>query len=178
MRGTLFLIVGPSGAGKDTLMLAARNELEADEHFIFPKRVVTRAASETEDNQGIDAASFDAQERAGAFALSWRAHGNAYGVPRSIEACLERGEHVVINVSRDVIAEARAKFKPCKVVLVTAKPDVLAARLKSRGRESEGDIAERLARERQVVADASIDNSGTESAGATFFVAALRALNS
>lgn len=174
MRGTLFLIVGPSGAGKDTLMLAARNELEADEHFIFPQRVVTREASANEDNQVVDLASFDAQERAGAFALSWRAHGNAYGVPRSIEACLERGEHVVINVSREVVATARAKFAPCKVILVTARPEVLAARLKARGREDSAAIGERLARERPVEADATVDNGGTEAAGAALFIAALR----
>ncbi len=174
MRGTLFLIVGPSGAGKDTLMLAARNELEADEHFIFPTRIVTRDASAAEDNQVVDLASFDAQERAGAFALSWRAHGNAYGIPRSIEACLERSEHVVINVSREVVAAARAKFSPCKVILVTARPDVLAARLAARGREDDAAIADRLARERPVDADVTVDNSGTEEAGAALFIAALR----
>lgn len=178
MRGTLFLIVGSSGAGKDTLMLAARNALEADEHFIFPKRIVTREASADEDNTVLGLASFDAQERAGAFALSWRAHGNAYGVPRSIEACLERGEHVVINVSREVVADARTKYAPCKVVLVTARPDVLAARLKARGRESDAAVADRLARERPVDADATVDNSGTEAAGAALFIAALRRLNS
>jgi ribose 1,5-bisphosphokinase len=174
LRGTLFLVVGPSGAGKDTLMLAAQNELEADEHFIFPKRIVTRDANADEDNHVVDLASFDAQERAGAFALSWRAHGNAYGVPRSIEACLERGEHVVINVSREVVAAARAKFAPCKVILVTAKPDVLAARLKARGRESDAAIVDRLSRERAVEADATVDNSGTEAAGAALFIATLR----
>ena len=41
-QGALVLVVGPSGAGKDALIAAAREALEANTRFTFPRRVVTR----------------------------------------------------------------------------------------------------------------------------------------
>ncbi len=53
------LVVGPSGAGKDTLIRLAREELAGDPRFAFPRRLVTRPPSADEDNTPIDAAAFD-----------------------------------------------------------------------------------------------------------------------
>ncbi len=76
---------------------------------------------------------------------------------------------MIANVSRAAIAEARARYS-CKVVEITAPPEVLAKRLAARGRESESDIAARLAREAAPVeADVTIVNDGPpETAGAIF----------
>jgi phosphonate metabolism protein PhnN/1,5-bisphosphokinase (PRPP-forming) len=100
----------------------------------------------------------------GDFALHWRAHGLGYGLPASIAADLAAGRNVVVNVSRAVLDEARRRFPPVAVVSVTVPPDILAERLRRRNRESENDIAGRLARARaydvtgpDVVA---LDNSG------------------
>jgi len=46
----------------------------------------------------------------------------------------------------EVIAEARKRFRPLRIVVVTAPPEVLAARLAERGREDASDIAARRAR--------------------------------
>jgi phosphonate metabolism protein PhnN/1,5-bisphosphokinase (PRPP-forming) len=173
LNGTLFLIVGPSGAGKDTLIAAARAALDA--RFVFPRRVITRPADPGgEDHDAVDAASFAARELAGAFALSWRAHGWAYGIPASIAAELERGKHVVANVSRTVVAEARTRFAPVRVVLVTASAEVLRTRLQSRGRETEAAIGERLTRVQAVEADSVIVNDGALETAVRAFLAALK----
>lgn len=143
-RGTLHLVVGPSGAGKDTLLAAAK---AARPDILFPSRVITRPAEAGgEPHVPVASARFDAMERAGAFILSWRAHGLAYGIPAEAGDALAAGRHVAVNVSRAVIDGARARLGPVRVLMVSASPDVLARRLFARGREDPGDIAARLAR--------------------------------
>ena len=174
-RGTLFLVAGPSGAGKDALIRAARAVLEPLGTHLFPRRTITRARIDgDEDHIALDEPSFDAHEHAGQFALCWRAHGLAYGVPASIGGALARGQHVVINVSRSVVAAARARFAPVRAIEVTAPPGVLAARLSARGRESRTDIASRLAREEPFKADVVVVNDGPLYAAVAQFLAALR----
>ena len=173
MCGTLFLVVGPSGAGKDTLIRAARATLGPP--FVFPRRTVTRPPDPSgEDHVVEDAESFAARERAGAFALSWRANGLAYGVPASIAADLEGGRHVVVNVSRDIVERARARFAPVKVLLVTAPPGLLRERLDARGREDAPDVAQRLTRAPNVAADATIVNDGPLDLAVATFLAVLK----
>jgi len=144
MRGTLFLVVGPSGAGKDTLIGAAR---AARPDLAVPRRVVTRGKEAGgEEIEAVDEAEFSRRLAAGEFALAWRAHGLGYAIPARIEAELAAGRCGLANVSRGVIGEARARLAPVRVIVVTAPEAVLAARLAARGREDAGDVAARLAR--------------------------------
>lgn len=173
MRGTLFLVVGPSGAGKDTLIRAAHARLGPP--YVFPRRTVTRPRDPLdEDHVTEDAESFAARERDGAFALSWRAHGLAYGIPASITADLEAGRHVVVNVSREIVEHVRTRFAPVRVLLVTAPPDTLRGRLDARGREDATDVAQRLARVPDVDADALIVNDGALDLAIETFLDALK----
>ena len=173
MRGTLFLVAGPSGAGKDTLIAASRERLGRD--YVFPRRTITRPAhAGGEDHVPESVAGFDAKEHAGGFALSWRAHGIAYGVPAAIETDLARGANVVVNVSRTVVADAKARFRPARAILITASPAILAARLNARGRESGEDIGERLGRAPAIAADTVIVNDGALEPAIEQFVKALR----
>ena len=146
-RGVLFLVVGPSGAGKDSLIDGARRALWGDPRFRFPRRAITRPADAGgEDHEAFTPAAFEAALAAGAFALNWSAHGLRYGVPRSIEPDLAGGISVVANVSRSVLAEAAGRYDPARAVHVTVQPEVLARRLAERGRESPEEVAARLAR--------------------------------
>jgi phosphonate metabolism protein PhnN/1,5-bisphosphokinase (PRPP-forming) len=143
-RGTLFLVVGPSGAGKDSLIAGARARLGAGYHF--PRRVITRRAEAGgEDHEPVTGAAFEVLLAGDAFSLHWRAHGLAYGIRREIEAVLALGQPVVANVSRAVIVDA-AHLAPVRVLHVTAPAPILAARLVARGREDAADRARRLAR--------------------------------
>lgn len=177
--GALVLVVGPSGAGKDTLIGAAKTALATDGRFNFPRRVVTRTAMvELEDHDSVEPAEFTRQKLRGAYALDWEAHGLSYGIPAAIEAAMVAGRTVVVNTSRKVIERAVEKYPNTHVMLVTARPDVRAMRLSSRGRESAADVAARLAREGAPVPDGIapvvIDNSGALVEGVDRFVGALR----
>jgi phosphonate metabolism protein PhnN/1,5-bisphosphokinase (PRPP-forming) len=140
--GLLVLVVGPSGAGKDTLLDAARQALAVDARFRFVRRVITRpAGAGREAHQAVTEVEFASLH----FALSWQAHGLRYGIPADIEADLAAGHVVVASVSRTVIADATQRF-PVRVIEITAPPDLLATRLAERGREATSDMAARLAR--------------------------------
>ena len=144
--GKLVLVVGPSGAGKDTLLGLARDACADDPNIVFARRVVTREASVAEDNEQMSVDDFRGAQARGAFAVHWEAHGHAYGLPRSIEADIRAGRTVVANVSRTVISALRQAYANVMVVSVTAPADVLAERLARRKRGSDGSIAQRLAR--------------------------------
>ena len=143
----LIAIVGPSGAGKDTLMAGARAALAQDTRFRFVRRAITRPAEAGgEDHEALSEADFVARHGAGGFALSWEAHGLRYGIPRNIEEDIDARRVVIANLSRAVLTEAGARYR-LRVLNITAPMEVLAARLAARGRESPADIAARLARE-------------------------------
>jgi ribose 1,5-bisphosphokinase len=144
--GRLVLVVGPSGAGKDTLLGLAQAACADDRNIVFPRRVVTRAASVAEDNEQMSAEAFSEAAAKGAFAMTWQAHGHAYGLPRSIDDDIRAGRTVVANVSRTVIPALRHAYVHVVVVSVTAPADVLAERIAMRQRGSDGNVAERLAR--------------------------------
>lgn len=143
----LVAVVGPSGAGKDTLMDGARAALAADPRFRFVRRCITRPAdSGGEAHESLSAAAFAARRAQGGFALCWDAHGLSYGIPRDIEGDLEAGRVAVANLSRHALAEAAARYR-LRVLLITAPMELRAVRLAARGREAVADIAARLSRE-------------------------------
>jgi ribose 1,5-bisphosphokinase len=146
-RGTLVLIVGPSGAGKDTLINYGRRRLYGRPELSFVRRVITRPASQAdEDHDTLSEEMFERRVAQGAFAITWRAHGLHYGLPVAFEDALSSGHVVVANVSRSVIADARRRYARTVVTNVTAPQDVLARRLAGGAREAEGSIDERLSR--------------------------------
>src|SRR5262249_34687441 len=122
--GRLILVVGPSGAGKDTLLALARAACAEDQDIVFPRRVVTRKASASEDNVELSPEEFREALERGEFAMHWEAHGHSYGLPRTIDDELRAGRAVVVNVSRTVIDAARCAYANVIVIAITAPPDV------------------------------------------------------
>lgn len=182
-EGYLVLVVGPSGAGKDSLLDGARATLAGDPRFVFARREITRPAdSGGEDHIAVTEAEFRARQAAGHYALSWDAHGLGYGIPNSVEGDLAAGRTVIANVSRGVLDEARGKYGRVAILSITVSPDILAARLRARGRETEEQIAGRLARAAafRVTGPDVIDirNDGDLAESVSDFVAALRGVAS
>ncbi|KJC46631.1 ribose-phosphate pyrophosphokinase [Bradyrhizobium sp. LTSP885] len=162
--GRLVLVVGPSGAGKDTLLGLVKTACADDRNIVFPRRLITRAASASEDNEEVSADAFQRAVAGGDYAMHWEAHGHRYALSRSIDDEIRAGRSVIANVSRTVISAARRNYINVVVVLITAPPDVLAARLAARARASDGQLAQRLTRsvdETTAVPDVTIVNSGS-----------------
>lgn len=172
----LVLVVGPSGAGKDSLLDGARAALAGDKRFRFVRRVITRPENAGgEAHEPATDAAFQARREAGGFALDWEAHGLRYGIRADIADDLAAGRVVIANVSRNVIDAARRRF-PVRVIEVMAPREVLVRRLVARGRESAADVAERVARNVPVPPAPDVEivmNDGTLAEGIARFVAAL-----
>ncbi|MCP3394242.1 phosphonate metabolism protein/1,5-bisphosphokinase (PRPP-forming) PhnN [Bradyrhizobium sp. CCGB12] len=162
--GRLVLVVGPSGAGKDTLLRLAQAACADDHEVVFPRRVVTRASTADEDNIAVSQDDFRRAREHGDFAVHWEAHGHSYALPLEINDDIRAGRTVVVNVSRTVIGTLRQAYANVVVVAITAPPDVLAQRLAARARHSDGNIVDRLARsvdDASAIADVTILNAGS-----------------
>ncbi len=162
--GRLILVVGPSGAGKDTLIGRAQTACAEDGNIVFPRRVVTREASGFEDNEQVSLEAFRQARSKGEFAVHWEAHGHCYALPRAIDDDIRARRTVVANVSRTVVDAMRRAYADVVVVAITAPPEILAERLAARARGSDGQIADRLGRavdDAAAVPDATITNVGS-----------------
>jgi len=179
-RGCLVLVVGPSGAGKDTLIRAAGERLAGESDVVFARRIITRPRDAHEDHEPVTIDEIEQRRGRGEVALSWTAHGLHYALPSSIDNALSRGCVVVCNISRGVVEAARRRYPRVLVVEVTAPADVLAGRLAGRGREPQGEHAERLKRlpPASYAIDVRIDNTGTVDQAAAQLVGAIRSAKS
>jgi ribose 1,5-bisphosphokinase len=178
--GALVLVVGPSGAGKDTLIGMARVSCAEDPAAVFPRRMVTRPNSDAEDHDSVSEPAFDAAIGQGAFAFWWEAHGLKYGLPAAIDIDIRAGRTVVCNVSRAMVRSLRERYARVIVVLVTAPRDVLRARLAGRSRSSDGDVAGRIDRAApsadDLAPDVVIENIGDPRCGAQRLCAVIPSL--
>jgi ribose 1,5-bisphosphokinase len=162
--GRLVLVVGPSGAGKDTLLGLAKGACADDGNIVFPRRVITREASASEDNEEVSIGTFQEALTRGDYAMHWEAHGHCYALPRAIDDEIRAGRTIIANVSRTVIGAMRRAYAHVLVVSITAPPDVLAERIAMRARSSDGRVENRLRRTVEDAAaapDVTIVNTGS-----------------
>ncbi|AVF56345.1 phosphonate metabolism protein/1,5-bisphosphokinase (PRPP-forming) PhnN [Pseudomonas fulva] len=178
-KGRLILLIGPSGAGKDSLIDAARPQLAAARVEIA-RRVITRSPeAKGEAAIGVDAEEFDQMKLQGAFAMHWQANGLQYGIPRQIDEWLAQGRSVLVNGSRGHLAQARIRYPDLLAIRVDVSLDILRQRLQARGRETQAEIDQRLARHVSL-SDAAddgvrtVDNSTTLSTAVEALLGVLR----
>jgi ribose 1,5-bisphosphokinase len=136
--------MGPSGAGKDTLMAEAKRLLP--DGLVLATRLVTRPADGLSPDRFVSEERLRGLIRDGRLALHWRCHGLGYGIERTIDEDLREGQVVLVNGSRDYLRRALALYPGLRPVLVTAEPSVLKARLEKRAREDRDSILGRLLR--------------------------------
>lgn len=146
-QGHLYYVMGPSGAGKDSVLGWVR-EHGIPHGVLCAHRYITRPAHAGGENHvALSEAEFQSRAQRGLFALTWQAHGLHYGIGREVEHWLARGADVLVNGSRSAYALADKHFPALRPVLITASHESMSRRLAARGRETEADIAARLARD-------------------------------
>ena len=143
--GTLFVVVGPSGSGKDTVLNWLRRELKAHPDILFARRVVTRPTDANfEDHDTMTKDAFIAAEQKGAFTVTWEAHDLYYGIPNTVHEHLAAGHTAIVNGSRRALNDFERCFEQLCIVSLKVDREILAARLAGRNRQSDTNLASRL----------------------------------
>lgn len=173
--GPLVYVMGPSGAGKDSVMARARALLPAGSRVAFAHRYITRPAETGGENHvALSPAEFAVRKEAGLLAFHWHAHGYEYGIGQEIQAWRAAGMVVVVSGSRAHFIAADGLDADTHPVLITAPSSRRAERLAARGREDGTAVSARLDRGRAYeVADrrlVTIVNDGALDLAAEAFV--------
>jgi len=150
-RGVLFVISGPSGVGKSTLVKAAMADIPGLE---FSVSATTRDPRAGEKN-GIDyhflsRAEFDAALADNAFLEHATVYDRSYGtLAAQVDHALSAGRSVVLDI--DVQGARQVKSRRADAVLVMVVPpdiDALETRLRSRATDSDEVVSRRMAQVR------------------------------
>lgn len=176
-NGVFVAVVGPSGAGKDTILAYARERFRDDHDVLFVRRVITRPCdASSEDHDSLCDAGFDEARANGAFALAWEAHGLKYGLLASVDEAIAEGRVAIANLSRAALPALKERYENVMVVEITAAPEILAERLSARGRETRNEVLARLARTAtfDTAGAVVIDNGGARKEAGERFVAVIR----
>ncbi|WP_322009707.1 phosphonate metabolism protein/1,5-bisphosphokinase (PRPP-forming) PhnN [Paraburkholderia sp. J12] len=178
--GVFFFVVGPSGAGKDTLIDAARHALPPAD-FVYAARYITRpSGAPGEHHIGVTEEEFATLADEGKFLITWHAHDLYYGLPIELKHAIEAGKNVIANGSRAIIPSLVGRVPNLVVIEVTAPVGVLARRIAGRGRETEEQIVARLARTVSAVPDGvrsiRVMNDAAPEVGARRFISTVEAI--
>lgn len=156
-RGTLILVIGPSGSGKNTLINAAR---EAHPSLAFSISATTRSprAGEVDgDNYHFLTREAFMERAANGEFLEWAEYGgNCYGTLRSeIEPKLAEGQVILADIEVQGARQLRERLSPSELVLIYVDagtwPELLA-RIQARATMTEAQIQSRHARYEQEAA--------------------------
>ena len=143
----LIYTLGPSGAGKDSLLIWLQDRLPAGAPVHFVRRVVDRIAlPDGEQHESVTPEAFAQLRAEHAFALHWKANGHQYGIRHTELATRLHTHWVFVNGSRAYLPQALAQFPSLTVLHITASAEVLRSRLIARQRENALAVEARVER--------------------------------
>lgn len=169
--GKLFYIVGASGSGKDSILRQVMAVLiESDFPALTACRYITRENTslnqQKENFISLSEKEFVARQSYGCFALDWQANDCRYGIGIEVDQWLAKGLSVVVNGSRSYLPVAKENYPQQLISIEIEVPEsVLLERLRSRKREDETQIQQRMQRHQrlktELVTDSKVNNSGS-----------------
>ena len=146
-KANIFIVSGPSGSGKDTIL---QEVFKQRPELFFSISSITRAMrpgeKEGEKYHFISKLAFENGLAQGAFLEHNCYVGNYYGTPKApVLAAVEQGRDAVIEVDVNGAAQIRQKLPECvSIFIMPPSFSVLKNRLRGRNTESEAQITERL----------------------------------
>jgi guanylate kinase len=152
MRGTLYIVAAPSGAGKSSLVNAV---LARDPQISLSISFTSRGMRPGEENgkhyHFVPAAEFEAMIAAGDFFEHALVHGDWKGTARqSVEPQLDAGQDVLLEIDWQGAQQVRAKVPGAvSVFILPPSRQALEERMRKRGQDSEAVIAQRLSAARE-----------------------------
>lgn len=151
-RGKVFVLSGPSGSGKHTIL---KELLKRDEHLVLSVSATTRPARPGEidgkDYYFLDREDFLRRVEKGEFVEWADVHGHLYGTLRSeLARRMESGKDVLLQVDiQGMRSLQKSGLGAVTIFVVPPSLDELKRRLDTRGTESDEDLAVRLANARR-----------------------------
>jgi guanylate kinase len=145
-KGLLFVLSGPSGVGKDTLLKELlKTDLKITKCVTYTTRPPRPGEVDGVDYKFVSLAEFEELKKNNAF-LEWaEVGGNLYATPKDfVEKKLQEGEDVILKI--DVQGAMRVKeLFPEAILIFIAPPslEVLGERMRKRGSPEE-EIKRRL----------------------------------
>jgi guanylate kinase len=148
MKGRLFVITAPSGAGKTSLIKAL---LQAEPGLKLSTSYTTRAPRPGEQNgreyHFVDEPTFLAMRDRGEFLENAEVHGNRYGTSKKvITETLDRGQDLILEIDWQGARQVRKLYPDCVgIFILPPSMEELERRLRGRGQDAEAVIQRRLA---------------------------------
>lgn len=152
MRGTLYIVAAPSGAGKSSLVNAC---LARDSGIClsisFTSRAPRPGERHAEHYHFIAADEFERRVEAGEFFEHARVHGDWKGTAKqSVEPQLAAGKDVLLEIDWQGARQVRQKVPGAvSIFILPPSRDALNQRMHKRGQDSEDTITKRLAAARE-----------------------------
>ena len=147
VRGTLYIVSAPSGAGKTSLVRALLNEVEGVRVSVsYTTRPPRPGERDDIDYHFVDPAAFETMVRDERLLEHARVFDHCYGTARaSVEAILARGEDVILEIDWQGAGQVR-RLMPEAVSVFILPPSraVLEARIRGRKQDSEQVIERRM----------------------------------
>jgi len=158
VKGLLFVVTAPSGAGKTSLINAA---LAEDSRLRLSVSYTTRPPRPAEQNgreyHFVDDTTFVAMLERGEFLESAQVHGYRYGTSQTaIAGAFEGGYDLVLEIDWQGAQQVRRLLPECiGIFLLPPSLAELERRLRARGQDSDPVIARRMAAARDEIAHVS-----------------------
>ncbi|PZP62552.1 MULTISPECIES: guanylate kinase [Pseudoxanthomonas] len=152
MRGTLYIVAAPSGAGKSSIVNATlARDPRISLSISFTSRAPRPGERHAQHYHFVSEAQFQAMIDAGEFFEYARVHGDWKGSARqSVEPQLAAGQDVLLEIDWQGARQVREKVpEAVSVFILPPSRDALEERMRKRGQDSEEVIAQRLAAARE-----------------------------
>ena len=147
MKGKLFVITAPSGAGKTSLIEAVMND---DPSLKISVSYTTRAPRKGEkdgvDYHFVDQPTFLKMKERGEFLESAEVHGNYYGTSKQVILdAVKRGDDLILEIDWQGAQQVRKLYPACiGIFILPPSVEELERRMRTRGQDSDTVIRRRI----------------------------------